>query len=224
MSIRRNLIACLAVFIALGGASFAATHHSASTGCYPPGSTTIAQDAVGRFYSTVPRRSSGVRKYWYVCAFTQGQPRKLPFWDPIRGTRGPGPVLPADRNAAASGRYVAFFGFDCCLGWVKVFDMVTGREKFSALPSRFQRSSPASLVLRADGGVAWVVPGPRPAPRGSGGGTGSIWYVKRHDSTGTATVDAGTGIGPHSLAAGGSWLYWTRNVGSPPGPRSAPFH
>jgi hypothetical protein len=232
---RRNLIACLTLSVVLGGAAYAAagaasaggraTHRSASQGCYPRGSITIAQDKVGRFWERFnpAARGSQSREAWYVCAFKQGASREL-FALSYRTSRGPGPVIPSDSSAKVSGRYVALFAFDCCLGWVKVFDMVTGRSTFSAPPSRFSRTSATSLVLKADGAVAWIVPGPRPQPRGSGGRTGSIWYVKRHDSTGTATVDAGSRIGPHSLATGGSWLYWTRSVGSPPGPRSAPFH
>src|ERR1700693_1625940 len=231
MSIRKNLIAYLALSVALGGTSYAAVGaasasaggrgehrwearpRASSGGCYPRGSRTIAQDAVGRFWErfNAAARGSESRESWYVCAFKQGTSREL-YALSYRGTRGPGPVSPSDSSAKVSGRYVAFFAFDCCLGWVKVFDMVTGRSTFSALPSRFGRSSAASLVLKADGSVAWIAPGPMPTPRGAGTGTGSIWYVKRHDSTGTATVDAGSGIGPHSLAAGGSWLYWTRNV------------
>ncbi len=243
MSIRKNLIAYLALSVALGGTSYAAVgaaqasaggqagHRSesrprASSGCYPRGSRTIAQDKVGRFWERFNPSARGTesRYSWYVCAFERGTSREL-YALSYRGTRGPGPAIPSDSSAKVSGRYVAFFAFDCCLGWVKVFDMVTGRSTFSALPSRFNQGSTATLVLKADGSVAWIAPGPRrTGPRGAGTGTGSIWYVKRHDSTGTATVDAGVGIGPHSLAAGGSWLYWTRNVGSPPGPRSAPFH
>ena len=236
MSVRKNTIAYLALFGTLGGTAYAAagtgaasdggraTRRSASRGCYPKGSITIAQDKVGRFWERFnpSARGSESRKSWYVCAFKEGSSRKL-YALSYRGARGPGPVIPSDSSAKVAGRYVAFFAFDCCLGWVKVFDMVTGRSTFSALPSRFGRASAASLVLKADGSVAWIVPGPTPpGPRGTG--TGSIWYVKRHDSTGTATVDRGRGIGPHSLAASGSWLYWTRNIGSPPGPRSAPFH
>jgi hypothetical protein len=229
----------VALLMALGGASYVAVGAaeastgqraggtaSASRSCYPPGSRTIAQDKVGRFWERFnpSARGSESRESWYVCGFGQGRSQKLPFSEPFRGPRGPGPVLPLSSSAKVSGRYVAFFAFDCCLGWVKVFDMVTGRSTFSALPSRFGRSSADSLVLKANGSVAWIVPGPRPSgPGGSGARSGSIWYVKRHDSTGTATVDTGAGIGPHSLAAGGRWLYWTRNVGSPPGARSAPF-
>ncbi|HET6867493.1 MAG TPA: hypothetical protein VFH80_16350, partial [Solirubrobacteraceae bacterium] len=95
---------------------------------------------------------------------------------------------------------------------VTVIDMVTGRPTFSEgdILARFW---PDHLVLKADGSVAWTAPMPPPQ-------TPVIWEVRRHDSTGTVTVASGSHIDPYSLAAGGSWLYWT-DAGSP---RSAPFH
>ena len=89
-----------------------------------------------------------------------------------------------------------------------VIDMVTGRRTFFS--EGFIEGN-EDLVLKPDGSVAWVTVS-RFKP--------TTWEVSRHDSAGTATLDSGPGIDPQSLAAGGSWLYWT-DAGSP---RSAPFH
>ena len=219
MSIRRNLVAYLALFAVLGGTSYAAVGasaasaggRSASPGCYPKGSRTIAQDKAGRFYiGSGPFGGS-----WYVCAFKQGTPRKLhrPNPDTIGLFIGP--------SAKVAGRYAAFIfigptGF--CLGGggrppseVWVVDMVTGQRTFSERLTGGQSFPVPRVVLKPDGSVAWVT-----SDSCSGG---AILYVHRHDSTGTAIVDSGPQIDPHSLAAGGSWLYWTK-AGSP---RSAPF-
>jgi hypothetical protein len=188
----------VAVFAVAAGAASAggrAGHRSASPGCYPPGSVTIAQDKTGRFYFW--------RRAWYVCVFKQGTPRK-------RFTETGAGFTPVERNAKVSGRYVALFAV-CrgCRGpfdnWVTVIDMVTGhRTLFFHLDISY-----GDLVLKPDGSVAWT---------GRAGRT--RWEVNRHDSTGTAIVDFGPNIDPYSLAAGGSWLYWT-DAGSP---RSTPFH
>ena len=178
----------------------AATARTASRGCYPKGSTTIAQDKAGRFYSSGGSPSD---TRWYVCAFNQGTSRKLGY------TAIPYEWVPSD--AKVSGRDVAFFVvFTHGPGAsVRVIDMLTGHSTFSGSGG----FSAGSLALKADGSVAWIASVPGPAGSRS-------WDVRRHDSTGTATVDSGPQIDPGSLAAGGSWLYWT-NAGSP---RSAPFH
>ena len=210
MSIRRNLVVYLALFIALGGTSYAATQLArVQRGCYPRGSVTIAQDKAGRFYSRTIRRSAGrAVTYWYVCSFKQGTPRTLRFKYPPAG------AVPVDRSAKVSGRYVAFLVV--CRGCVRapavgapvvVFDMVTGQRTFA---TGFTTGNIDVFVLKPDGSVAWIT-----ADRFN-----PTWEVSRHDSTGTAVVDSGPGIDPRSLAAGGSWLYWTV-AGSP---RSASFH
>lgn len=219
MSIRKHPIAYLALFIALGGTSYAATHRSASPGCYPKGGRprTIAQDKAGRFYVSGGFDNSGPLT-WYVCSFKQGTPRKLQGTQPSAGHTPFGP------SAKAFGRYVAFVffgptGFCSSSGGrppseVWVIDMVTGQRTFSERLTGAE-SFPVprdALVLKPDGFVAWVT-------SDSCSGTTTL-SINRHDSTGTATVDSGPRIDPHSLAAGGQWLYWT-NAGSP---RSAPFH
>jgi hypothetical protein len=228
MSMRKHPVVYLALFIALGGTAYAAVgaaaasagrrsgHRSALPGCYPKGSTTIAQDKTGRFYSS----GDGPKRRWYVCGFSQGMPRKIyrfPFGqDPA--------VSPSGPSAKVAGRYVAFVfygltGFCGSSGHpgasrVWVVDMLTGQRTFSeTLTGGENFPGPGNdLVLKPDGSAAWVT-----SDRCSGA---TIFSVNRHDSTGTASVDSGPQIDPRSLAAGGSWLYWT-NAGSP---RSAPFH
>ena len=177
----------------------AATAPTASRGCYPKSTTTIVQDKAGRFYFAGGK--------WYVCAFKQGTPRI------VYNRTGRSGVV--DRSAKVSGRYVAFLVVGPGPSSMRVFDMVTGHPTFSAYtyPPGPPSSLPsANLVLKPDGSVAWLSK--------STVNYTVTWYVNRHDSTGTATVDSGPGIEPQSLAAGGSWLYWT-DAGSP---RSAPFH
>lgn len=218
MSIRRNLVAYLALFIALGGMSYAAVgamaasatrldsraaHRSALPGCYPKGSTTIAQDKAGRLYS-----SGRFSRRWYVCGFRHAMPHQLPYRR----------FLPDPRTATVSGRYLAFFSplgdAPRCCGSVIVIDMVTGHTTFTGVVNagttvgHFGAFQTVPPVLKSNGSVAWIYRADRGAE------------VHRHDSTGTAIVDSAPGIDPSSLAAGGSWLYWL-DSGSP---RSAPFH
>ena len=193
--------AAAAVAASAGGRAW---HRSASLGCYPKGSTTIAQDKVGRFYFY-----STARGWWY-CAFSHPWPHSL------RGYRNPDGPGPEGSTATLSGRYLAFVapsGSKPDVALVVVVDMVAGRKTFNGLNYAGQPSEignpPRRLVLKPDGSVAWIDKGQ--------------WYVRyvhRHDSTGTTIVDSGTGIDPNSLAAGGAYLYWT-NAGAP---RSAPFH
>ncbi len=206
MSIRRNLVAYLVLFIVLAGTSYAAVgaaaasaggragHRSASPGCYPKGSNTIAQDKAGRFFHIGPSQIGGS---WYVCAFRHGTPRQI-----FRTRLGRDESPPFGPSAKVAGRYVAFFVNGAGGSGVRVIDMVTGHGTFG---ERSPLAVSNGLVLKPDGSVAWIA---------------SDYQVDRHDSTGTAVVDSGPGIDRHSLAAGGSWLYWT-NAGSP---RSATFH
>ena len=209
----------LAVLIAAVGLLILASPPSASRaqgakttrstgGCYPKGSTTIAQDKAGRFYSGPSGRHG---RAWYVCVFKQGAPHKL------RYPGGGGPFVTARHTATVSGRYLAFvFLGDAprCCGVVVVSDMATGQRTFTGAFNAgttigdFGPFPSMPPVLKSDGSVAWIY---------TAGGSAE---VHRHDSTGTAIVDSGPQINPDSLAAGGAWLYWT-NAGSP---RSAPFH
>jgi hypothetical protein len=212
MSVRKNPIACLALLVALGGMSYVAVGvaaasaggRAASAGCYPKGSYTIAQDKVGRFYVLKTHRpGGGFPQPWYVCAFSRGTSWKLPYGNPDRGT-------PFGPSAKVSGRYVAFLVGAPGPGGVAVFDLATGQRTFSGGAGGGGIGPDpvdAALVLKADGSVAWTTHDFAP------------WVVRRHDSTGTATLDSGPGIDTKSLAAGGSWLYWT-DAGSP---RSARF-
>ncbi len=209
MSIRRNLIVYLALFIALGGTSYAATQLArVQRTCYPRGSTTIAQNNVGRFYSAPGRNA---RRQWYYCVFTQRRPHRLPYGG------NPDATNPTTSTATVAGRYLAFATFcPCPFHSVVVMDMVAGRRSFAGRTYAGERQGGLDfavrrLVLKPNGWVAWI-------DRNVNAAAGS--YVHRHDSTGTAIVDSGTGIDPNSLAAGGPWLYWT-DAGSP---RSAPFH
>lgn len=225
MSIRRNLISYLALFSALGGTSYAATQPArVQRTCNPKGSTTIAQDAVGRFYSLSAPGHSDFRRLWWYCVFSQRRPHHLKYHN--RGAPPPyahGPA-PADSTATMSSSYLAFVTFTSPFGTgprirnVVVIDMVAGRQTFTdpIYTAGEQCRCPGAalfprLVLEPNGSVAWI---------SNGGFSPGPSYVHRHDSTGTAVVDSGPQIDPNSLAAGGSWLYWT-NAGSP---RSAPFH
>src|ERR1700693_1833551 len=102
-----------------------ARHRSASPGCYPKGSFTIAQDKAGRFFVQPVRRvGPGAHQSWYGCAFKQGAPLRLPYG------HNPDESLPFDPSAKVAGRYVAFFLFGPGGSGVDVFDMVTGELTF----------------------------------------------------------------------------------------------
>ena len=170
--------------------------------CYPPGSTTIAQDAAGRFYS-LPAHPRAFTGHWYTCAFRQDAPHRLPF------TGHADTAVPNDSTATVAGRYLAFYVMGSAGPGVKVFDMVTGHKSFS------RRLRPLAgdyhLVLKSNGSVAWIARFTFSNPPGN-------VEVYRHDSTGTTIVGSGAHIS--SLAADGQWLYWM-DAGSP---RAAPFH
>src|ERR1700693_2102438 len=154
---------------------------SASRGCYPKGSTTIAQDKVGRFYLLRGASSRGLsRRPWFYCAFRHATPHQLPYRN---GTPGP-PYGP--HSATTSGRYLAFFvyGGDAprCCGSVIVIDMVAGHGTFTGAVNAGSTMPigpfPSVLVLKSNGSVAWIY------------GSEDSAEVHRHDSTGTAIVDS----------------------------------
>jgi hypothetical protein len=175
---------------------------STSGGCHPRGARTIVQDAVGRFYLDATGS-------WYYCAFGVGTPH-LAAHSPV-----PDEPAPVDSTARVSGRFLAFFeeGGNAGNAGVVVFDMVAGDATFGTAANEGSSlggfGTPSVLVLKPDGSVAWIYVG-------AGGQT----EVHRHDKTGSAIVDSGSGIPSRSLAAGGALLYWT-DAGSP---RSVPFH
>jgi hypothetical protein len=105
-----------------------------------------------------------------------------------------------------AGRHVAVNQYSCspidpmapCSGRLSVFDLRTGRVRYSA-----ETSSLSGLVIKPNGSVAYVL-GQR---------------LIRIESTGSTVLDEGAGIDGDSLAANRTRLYWMRDGV----PKSAPF-
>jgi hypothetical protein len=182
--------------------------------CYLKGSSTIAQDAIGRFFMG-PAPSASSSGAWYYCAFKHGPPHVLAE---IPIPQNPDESFPMNSTAVVAGRFLAFlYGGGNGPTYVEVYDMVAGRltfdsDAYAGGSSGYPSSPVPQLVLKHNGSVAWIA--------SLTTSSGVIRDVHRHDSTGTAIPDQGSAIDPRSLAAGGSWLYWT-NAGAP---RSGPFH
>ena len=105
-----------------------------------------------------------------------------------------------------AGRHAAVNQYSCspidpmapCSGRLSVFDLRTGRVRYSA-----ETSSLSGLVIKPNGSVAYVL-GQR---------------LIRIESSGSTVLDEGAGIDGDSLAANRTRLYWMRGGV----PKSAPF-
>lgn len=87
-----------------------------------------------------------------------------------------------------------------CGGFVWLLDVRRNRRRVVAMLDPTQPAT--DLVLTQNLAVAWIRPG--------GGGH----EVVKSDSAGLATLDAGAGVEPGSLATVSRRLYWT-NAGQP---------
>lgn len=112
---------------------------------------------------------------------------------------------------AVAGRYAGYalttFGIDTVSAEVIVRDLRSGRQlralapTTSVLPESIQAVD--SIVVKADGAVAWISQAASIVRRGSG-----KLEVQRADLRGQALLDSGTSIDSKSLRLNGSTLTW----------------
>ena len=164
--------------------------------CGPASATTLAHDNVARVYA--------VDNAVYGCATGAGHSFRLGARLSCVGTSRAGPVF------ALAGRLVGYglsrCGVDTGFTQVVVRRLTDGTQLRSLPatgvvgPESYQ--SVGSLVLRADGGVAWI-------------GTGSsivggrkLIEVRKADRSGAALLDSGRAVDSGSLRLHGSKLTW----------------
>jgi hypothetical protein len=181
-------------------ASTAQPGAGARAACGPAGAQTLAVDRVARVY-----QSGG---NVYGCFTTTGHTYVLgASARSIREGRA-GPI-------ALAGRYVAYgyarFGVDTVSATVVVRDLGNGRQVRSGPattkpvgPEFFQ--SVASIVVKADGAVAWIGQSGSIIRHGS-----SEIEVDKADAHGISLLDSGSGIDPRSLRLHGSAVSWRRS-------------
>lgn len=180
------------------------------------GTSTVAHSAKARIFTD--QRTGN----YYACLYKNGHPRLLStieHWE--------------YKMVRFSGSYVAFVAFaESSNAYVGVLNMSNGRfRKFhedeevapvklepSQCPSALPNCNAVcpqmdSLVLKADGAVAWIaVNFPPPSPEGGafcGGETPPVTEVRRYDSRGLEVIGEGAGIVAKSLRLSGSTLTWT---------------
>jgi hypothetical protein len=199
---RRRRIAGLGALIGAGAAGvvllFAVSSPTrASVGrCGPAGAQTLASDKVARVYAT----GNAV----YGCATGAGRSFRLGARRSCVGTSRAGPVFALAGRLAGYG--VSRCGIDTGFTQVVVRRLSDGAQLRSLPatgvvgPESYQ--GVGSLVLRADGGVAWI-------------GTGSsivggrkLIEVRKADRGGVALLDSGPAVDSGSLRLHGSKLTW----------------
>lgn len=169
---------------------------TASAQCGPSGAHTLAADSRARVYA-----SGGSV---YGCANSSGHSYLLAANQSRLGQPRVGKIALAGVDAAYS---ETSHGVDTASATVTVRRLDTGRTLRSLAattqpvgPESFQ--SVDSLVVKADGSVAWIVVAPSIVRHSS------QIEVDRADRRGEATLDTGRGINSSSLRLNGSSLSW----------------
>jgi hypothetical protein len=162
--------------------------------CRPgPGTTTIAHSARARIFSDNRNGND------YACLYSNGHPRYLSSTEHYEYTL-----------VRFAGPYVAYVPkIEATTGDVGVMNMNSGRRHSYQIVRPIAHGicpEAGSLVLKADGAVAWI------ATNFLGAGCthppGPAIEVRAHDSRGLRVLDSGTSIVPTSLHLSGSVLRW----------------
>jgi hypothetical protein len=133
------------------------------------------------------------------------------------GVGGSGLYTLAGTTVAFTGQFSKSpgVGVEVELSWLRVVNLRSGRTLHNVPtgtlpcehPPQFSGvGSVASLVLKEDGAIAWIVSDHEslcPVPAGTR-------EVHALDSTGERVLAIGTNIAPHSLALAGSTVHWTQ--------------
>lgn len=201
VKLRPWIVALLAFLASCGSSSATSTPaHPTTVGgggtCGPVKATTLASSAQARVYS--------LNQTVFGCSVAQGRSFRLGHATrSIRESRV-GPVAVAGDLAAYA---VTRFGVDTVMADVVVRRLTDGallrdRSATSRVgPESFQ--SVGSVVLKADGAVAWI--GSQTSIIGRGRG---IIQVHAASGSSDAVLDSGAGIDPSSLRVNGSTLTW----------------
>jgi hypothetical protein len=173
---------------------------STTTACEQQGSHTIAADRKARVFSK--------RGIVYGCALRTGKQYPLGQLTSCIGADRAGPL-------ALAGELVGYgserCGIDTGSSQVIVRNLADGKQlrAEAALTGPLGPESYVSvdsLVVRADGAVAWIATGGSIVARGRG----RTREVHRADATGRAVLDSGTPVDPSSLLLHGLRLTWKR--------------
>jgi hypothetical protein len=189
-AVRLGVVVCATSSLLLVGEASA----KARIPCRPgPGTTTIAHSAKARIFSDNRNGND------YACLYRNGHPRYLSSTEHYEYTlvRFAGPYVAYVPKVEATTRDVG------------VLNMNTGRRHSYQIVRPIANEicpEAGSLVLKADGAVAWI------ATNFVGAGCtrppGPAIEVRAHDRRGLRVLDSGTGVVPTSLHLSGSALRW----------------
>jgi hypothetical protein len=193
------LLAAIAVALSAGGpAAWSRPVHLASAACSPAGSHTLDSSGSSRVYSLGGKT--------YACLDSSGKTYKLGSATLCIGGTRAGPF-------ALAGSDVAYGATSCGIDFssteVIAMSLVSGRtiRKAAATNKSLveQEGGLQSLVLKADGSVAWI------ATEQSLGNHQRLRQLFRDDRSGLKLLDSGLGVLPSSLKLRGSQLTWRDN-------------
>jgi hypothetical protein len=206
MSSRFVTLALAVAAGALGSCGASSDHGTTSTtgarttttACEQQGAHTIAADRKARVFSK--------RGIVYGCALRTGKQYRLGQLTSCIGSDRAAPLALADELVGYGSERC---GIDTGTSQVIVRNLAGGKQlrAEAALTGRLGPEayvSVDSLVLKADGAVAWIATG------GSIVARGRTREVHRADATGRAVLDSGTPIDPSSLRLHGLRLTWKR--------------
>jgi hypothetical protein len=195
------LLAVAALALSVGGsAAWSRAGHLASAACARAGSRTIESGPSSRVYS--------LRGKAYACLDSSGKSYELGSATLCIGGTRAGPF-------ALAGRDVAYGATSCGIDFssteVIVESLVNGSTLRNAPATKTslveQEGGVQSLVLKADGSVAWI------ATEQSLGNRRRLRQLFKDDQTGLELLDSGLGVLPSSLTLRGSRLTW-RDAGT----------
>ena len=191
------------VAITMIGVGYAATAGQAAGNgrtCSPKGSRIIAATAKARVFETRVMRDTHTRAT-YGCLLSRKRPVRFLVpdfpsgYDPIR----------------LAGHFVAYGSYsDCAADYcdpnnVMVEDLSNGKRTF-ADGSDLEVANVTSLVLRANGSVAWI----QTSFSKIGESLKGFTVAKAEHGQSAVVLATGEDIDPGSLALAGKTLYWTK--------------
>jgi hypothetical protein len=193
----------IAVVIAAVCAGAARGAHVRRSTCWPPHTRTLVATSRARVFST--RQVVQHAHRTYGCLFSRARAYAFSLPDfPI----GFAPI-------ALAGGFVAYGDYsDCAASFcdpnsVVVQDLRNGRVRFVDGPE-IRVAHVSRLVLTAAGSVAWIAS----VYDANGEVVPGVQVVKAEYGVKPVVLDSGPDIDAHSLALGGSTLYWTK-AGTP---------
>jgi hypothetical protein len=193
------LLAAIAVALSVGGpAAWSRPAHLASAACSPAGSQTLASSRSSRVYALGGKA--------YACLDSNGKTYKLGSATLCIGGVRAGPFALAGGDVAYG---ATSCGIDFSSSELIVKSLVSGRTLRRAPATNTslveQEGGVRSLVLKADGSVAWI------ATEQSLGNHHRLLQLFKDDKGGLKLLDSGLSVAPSSLKLRGSQLTWRRD-------------